>query len=83
MGNTVGLTVVVEGVESEEVDDLVRRMGVGYAQGAYYGNAMTAPELAAMTDRLSSGHAPRGTWPPGGAQAYAVRRDHTVPEQPR
>jgi len=64
MGNTVGLTVVVEGVETEEVDDLVRRMGVGYAQGAYYGAAMTAPELAAMTDRLASSHSPRGTWPP-------------------
>jgi diguanylate cyclase (GGDEF)-like protein len=82
MGNTVGLTVVVEGVESEEVDDLVRRMGVGYAQGAYYGAAMTAPELAAMSDRMASGNTPRGTWPPEVVQAYAVRKD-TIPEQPR
>jgi diguanylate cyclase (GGDEF)-like protein len=52
LGRTVGVSVVVEGVESSQVDDLVRRMGVGYGQGLYYGDAMTAPELAAMADRL-------------------------------
>jgi hypothetical protein len=70
-------------VESEEVDDLVRRMGVGYAQGAYYGAAMTAPELAAMSDRLSSGHSPRGTWPPEVVRAHPARKDQRVPEHPR
>jgi sensor c-di-GMP phosphodiesterase-like protein len=35
------------------VDDLVRRMGVGYGQGLHYGAAMTASELAAMADRLN------------------------------
>jgi diguanylate cyclase (GGDEF)-like protein len=69
MGTTVGLTVVVEGVETEEVDDLVRRMGVGYAQGAYYGAAMTAPELGAMCDRLAK-DADRVVAPP-----FPVRRD--------
>jgi diguanylate cyclase (GGDEF)-like protein len=69
MGTTVGLTVVVEGVETEEVDDLVRRMGVGYAQGSYYGDAMTAPELAEMTDRLAK-DAERVVAPP-----FPVRRD--------
>jgi diguanylate cyclase (GGDEF)-like protein len=75
MGTTVGLTVVVEGVESEEVDDLVRRMGVGYAQGSYYGQAMTAPELAEMSDRLAARSGEAGGWPDGGAATYAVRRD--------
>jgi diguanylate cyclase (GGDEF)-like protein len=98
MGTTVGLTVVVEGVESEEVDDLVRRMGVGYAQGSYYGTAMSAPELAAMSDRLSSGDAPRGAWSAepadsagsagsaesaGSAHPYTIRQAPVVPEQPR
>jgi diguanylate cyclase (GGDEF)-like protein len=52
LGRTVGVSVVVEGVESSQVDDLIRRMGVGYGQGLYYGEAMTAPDLAAMADRL-------------------------------
>ncbi len=75
MGTTVGLTVVVEGVESEEVDDLVRRMGVGYAQGSYYGQAMTAPELAAMSDRLAAGEGERGGWQDPTGRPFAVRRD--------
>jgi EAL domain-containing protein (putative c-di-GMP-specific phosphodiesterase class I) len=75
MGTTVGLSVVVEGVESEEVDDLVRRMGVGYAQGSYYGQAMTAPELAAMSDRLAKGEGKRSGWPDATGRPYAVRRD--------
>jgi diguanylate cyclase (GGDEF)-like protein len=75
MGTTVGLTVVVEGVESEEVDDLVRRMGVGYAQGSYYGQAMTAPELAAMSDRLAAGEGERDGWQEATGRPYAVRRD--------
>jgi diguanylate cyclase (GGDEF)-like protein len=53
LSRTVGVSVVVEGVESSQVDDLVRRMGVGFGQGLHYGEAMTAPELAAMADRLS------------------------------
>ncbi len=56
LGRTVGLSVVVEGVESGQVDDLVRRIGVGFGQGLYYGRAMDAPELAAMADRLTSDH---------------------------
>ena len=52
LGRTVGLTVVVEGVESEQIDDLVRRMGVGFAQGTYYGPAMSGAALAALADRL-------------------------------
>jgi diguanylate cyclase (GGDEF)-like protein len=54
LGRTVGVSVVVEGVETSQVDDLVRRMGVGFGQGLHYGAAMSAPELAAMADRLSA-----------------------------
>jgi diguanylate cyclase (GGDEF)-like protein len=54
MGRTVGLSVVVEGVESSQVDDLVRRMGVGYGQGLLYGAAMSATELAELADRLAA-----------------------------
>ena len=76
MGTTVGLTVVVEGVESEEVDDLVRRMGVGYAQGSYYGQAMTAPELAEMSDRLAKAESDRPNPRESTAgHPYAIRRD--------
>jgi diguanylate cyclase (GGDEF)-like protein len=58
LGRTVGVSVVVEGVETSQVDDLVRRMGVGFGQGLHYGEAMTAPELAAMADRLSAARVP-------------------------
>ncbi len=54
LGRTVGVSVVVEGVETSQVDDLVRRMGVGFGQGLHYGAAMPASELAAMADRLSA-----------------------------
>jgi EAL domain-containing protein (putative c-di-GMP-specific phosphodiesterase class I) len=54
LGRTVGVSVVVEGVETSQVDDLVRRMGVGFGQGLHYGPAMTASELALMADRLSA-----------------------------
>ncbi|GLY30097.1 bifunctional diguanylate cyclase/phosphodiesterase [Kineosporia sp. NBRC 101731] len=52
LSRTVGVSVVVEGVETSQVDDLVRRMGVGFGQGLHYGHAMSAGDLAAMTDRL-------------------------------
>jgi diguanylate cyclase (GGDEF)-like protein len=58
LGRTVGVSVVVEGVESSQVDDLVRRMGVGFGQGLHYGDAMTATALAEMTDRLASARVP-------------------------
>jgi diguanylate cyclase len=60
LGRTVGVSVVVEGVETSQVDDLVRRMGVGFGQGLHYGDAMTAGELAAMADRLSAARATSG-----------------------
>ena len=55
LSRTVGVSVVVEGVETSQVDDLVRRMGVGFGQGLHYGHAMNAGDLAAMADRLSRG----------------------------
>jgi diguanylate cyclase (GGDEF)-like protein len=54
LGRTVGVSVVVEGVETSQVDDLVRRMGVGFGQGLHYGAAMPGSELAIMADRLSA-----------------------------
>jgi diguanylate cyclase len=58
LGRTVGVSVVVEGVETSQVDDLVRRMGVGFGQGLHYGAAMTAAELGAMADRLGTARIP-------------------------
>jgi len=51
LSRTVGVSVVVEGVETPQVDDLVRRMGVGFGQGMHYGPAMSAADLATMADR--------------------------------
>jgi hypothetical protein len=36
---------------------------------------MTAPELAAMSDRLAQGDGARGGWPDATGHPYAVRRD--------
>jgi diguanylate cyclase len=58
LGRTVGVSVVVEGVETSQVDDLVRRMGVGFGQGLHYGAAMTAAELGLMADRLGTARIP-------------------------
>jgi diguanylate cyclase (GGDEF)-like protein len=55
LSRTVGVSVVVEGVETSQVDDLVRRMGVGFGQGLHYGHAMNAGDLAAMADRQARG----------------------------
>jgi diguanylate cyclase (GGDEF)-like protein len=57
LSHTVGVSVVVEGVETDQVADLIRRMGVGYGQGMFYGEAMPAERLAELADRL--GAAPR------------------------
>jgi diguanylate cyclase (GGDEF)-like protein len=54
LGRTVGVSVVVEGVETSQVDDLVRRMGVGFGQGLHYGDAMSGSDLGELADRLSA-----------------------------
>lgn len=48
MARINGMAIVAEGVETEEVRDLVRAAGVDYIQGVFYAKPMPEDELAAM-----------------------------------
>ena len=48
MARINGMTIVAEGVETEEVRDLVRAAGVDYIQGVFYAKPKPEDELAAM-----------------------------------
>jgi diguanylate cyclase (GGDEF)-like protein len=57
----IGLKVVVEGVESPEVADLVRDMGAHYGQGSLFGAARPlaeVPGLQPAPNAAANGHAP-------------------------
>ncbi len=47
MARALGLSVVAEGVETDEQDAVLKRVGCTYAQGWLYGRAVPAAELAA------------------------------------
>ncbi len=53
LGAGIGVSVVVEGVESPAIADLVARLGAGYGQGAVYGPAMSGDDLVALADRMT------------------------------
>ncbi|HVN13760.1 MAG TPA: bifunctional diguanylate cyclase/phosphodiesterase [Kineosporiaceae bacterium] len=48
LGRAIGLSVVIEGVESRDVADLVRDMGAQYGQGSLFGPACPLEQLAGM-----------------------------------
>jgi diguanylate cyclase (GGDEF)-like protein len=56
LGRSLGVSIVVEGIETSDVADLVSRMGAGYGQGTLYGSAMPMLDIV----RLSRRPAPRG-----------------------
>lgn len=58
LGNSIGMAIVVEGIETQSVADLVTRLGAGYGQGSLYGQAAPAGQLAGLRDRI------RATAPP-------------------
>jgi predicted signal transduction protein with EAL and GGDEF domain len=65
MGRDIGLSVVVEGVESPEVAELVRGMGAHYGQGSHFGAACPlaeVPGLRSAPTASANGHVPT---PPG------------------
>ena len=47
MAQALGLSVVAEGVETQDQDDVLKRIGCTYAQGYLYGRPVPAPGLAA------------------------------------
>ena len=48
IARSLGLEVVAEGVEKKEEAERLRDLGCQYAQGFFYGKAMTAEELLAL-----------------------------------
>ncbi len=58
MARALGLSLVAEGVENEEQDAVLRRVGCGYAQGWLYGRAVPLTELTEPAVPLRAGLAP-------------------------
>jgi EAL domain-containing protein (putative c-di-GMP-specific phosphodiesterase class I) len=65
LGGEIGLSVVVEGVESLEVADLVRGMGADYGQGSLFGRARPLAEVPGLRRALAA--------PPAHASGHAAR----------
>jgi diguanylate cyclase len=74
LGRGIGLSVVVEGVESREVADLVQGMGAHYGQGSLFGAARPLAELPGLqaATAAGNGHAPTSPGSPRGPQDAAV-----------
>ncbi len=64
LGRNLGLDVVAEGVESQEVWDALRAQGCSLAQGYFIGRPMPAEDLAGLLEE-------RAAYPGGGAAAAA------------
>jgi diguanylate cyclase len=72
LGREIGLSVVVEGVESPEVADLVRGMGAHFGQGSLFGSARPLAEVPGLQAGVAAalnglnGHAPTSPGSPRG-----------------
>jgi diguanylate cyclase (GGDEF)-like protein/PAS domain S-box-containing protein len=65
MGRALGMTVVAEGVETQEQLTCLRRLGCHFAQGYYFAKPMPADDPAFVLHRHSSnGSKPQGHLPP-------------------
>ena len=67
LGRDIGLSVIVEGVESPEVADLVRGMGAHYGQGSLFGDACPLTEVPGLRPAPAAGangRAPSSPAPP-------------------
>jgi diguanylate cyclase (GGDEF)-like protein len=51
LGRNLGLAIVAEGVESQEIWDALRALGCSLAQGYFIGKPMTAAQLTAILSR--------------------------------
>lgn len=52
LANAIGLSIVVEGIETPTVAGLVTRMGAGYGQGTLFGTAVPATQLVAACHQV-------------------------------
>jgi diguanylate cyclase (GGDEF)-like protein len=54
LGASIGMSIVVEGIETTSVAELVTGMGAGYGQGSLFGRPMLAAALASTCDRINA-----------------------------
>jgi len=60
LAHSLGIKVIAEGVESQDIVDLLVSMGCDYAQGYFYSKAVPADELSNTKSRIDDGqHAPK------------------------
>jgi len=53
LGNSLDVSIVVEGIETSDVAALVHGMGAGFGQGTLYGSAMPMSEIVRLSRRPS------------------------------
>jgi diguanylate cyclase len=58
LAHAIGLSIVVEGIETPAVAELVTRMGARYGQGALYGVARPTEDLIAVYEKLHGASRP-------------------------
>jgi EAL domain-containing protein (putative c-di-GMP-specific phosphodiesterase class I) len=58
LAHAIGLSIVVEGIETPAVAELVTRMGAGYGQGTLYGVARPTEDLIAVCDKVNGASRP-------------------------
>jgi diguanylate cyclase (GGDEF)-like protein len=51
LGRSLGVSIVVEGIETSDVAELVTAMGAGYGQGTLYGSAMPMADIVRLSRR--------------------------------
>jgi len=54
LGHRLDVSIVVEGIETSDVAELVSRMGAGYGQGTLYGSAMPMADIVRLSRRPTS-----------------------------
>jgi len=54
LGNSLDVSIVVEGIETSDVAELVHGMGAGFGQGTLYGSAMPMSEIVRLSRRPSA-----------------------------
>jgi sensor c-di-GMP phosphodiesterase-like protein len=54
LGASLGVSIIVEGIETSDVAELVTSMGAGYGQGLLYGSAMPMADIVRLSRRPPS-----------------------------
>jgi diguanylate cyclase (GGDEF)-like protein len=58
LGRSLGVSIIVEGIETSDVAELVSGMGAGHGQGTLYGSPMTMADVVRLSRRPSANRRP-------------------------